>query len=139
MDLRYENKFHKFRKKYKQINFKIINLNINNSMKPKIFICANANSKYIQRDLMNKLIDMRYDVEIYDPTSDFVLNVYKLASSIKMYENQKIGIVLCNTAITIQEITNNFYEIKNLIVSKQNKFVKTQYENSNMITVGIEE
>lgn len=108
-------------------------------MRPKIFICANANSKYIQRDLMNKLIDMRYDVEIYDPTSDFVLNVYKLASSIKMYENQKIGIVLCNTAITIQEITNNFYEIKNLIVSKQNKFVKTQYENSNMITVGIEE
>lgn len=108
-------------------------------MKPKIFICANANSKYIQRDLMNKLIDMRYDVEIYDPTSDFVLNVYKLASSIKMYENQKIGIVLCNTAITIKEITNNFYEIKNLIVSKKNKFVKTQYENSNMITVGIEE
>lgn len=108
-------------------------------MRPKIFICANANSKYIQRDLMNKLVNMKYDVEIYDPTSDFVLNVYKLASSIKMYENQKIGIVLCNTAITIQEITNNFYEIKNLIVSKQNKFVKTQYENSNMITVGIEE
>lgn len=108
-------------------------------MKPKILICGNANSKYIQRDLINQLIELKYDVEYFDPVSDFVLNVYKLSTNIRMYDNNRIGIVLCNTAITIKEITNNFYEIKNLIVSKENKFVKTQYENANMITVGIEE
>lgn len=108
-------------------------------MKPKILICGNVNSKYIQRDLINRLIDLKFDVEYFDPTSDFILNIYKMAANLKMYDNQKIGIVLCNTAITIKEITNNFYEIKNLIVSKENKFVKTQYENANMITVGIEE
>ena len=108
-------------------------------MKPKILVCGNANSKYIQRDLIKRLIDLKFDVEYFDPESDFVQNVYKLANTIKMYESQKIGIVLSNTAITIREITNNFYEIKNLIISKDNKFVKTQYENANMITVGIEE
>lgn len=108
-------------------------------MKPKILVCGNANSKYIQRDLIKRLIDLKFDVEYFDPESDFVQNVYKLANTIKMYESQKIGIVLSNTAITIKEITNNFYEIKNLIISKDNKFVKTQYENANMITVGIEE
>lgn len=108
-------------------------------MKPKILVCGNANSKYIQRDLIKRLIDLKFDVEYFDPESDFVQNVYKLANTIKMYESQKIGIVLSNTAITIREITNNFFEIKNLIISKDNKFVKTQYENANMITVGIEE
>ncbi len=108
-------------------------------MKPKIFICGNVNSKYIQRDLYNQLIELKFDVEFFDPTSDFVLNVYKLSSTIKMNETQIIGIVLSNTAITIKEITNNFYEIKNLIVAKDNKFTKTQYENANMITIGIEE
>lgn len=108
-------------------------------MKPKILVCGNANSKYIQRNLIKRLIDLKFDVEYFDPESDFVQNVYKLANTIKMYESQKIGIVLSNTAITIKEITNNFYEIKNLIISKDNKFVKTQYENANMITVGIEE
>ena len=97
------------------------------------------NSKYIQRDLYNQLIELKFDVEFFDPTSDFVLNVYKLSSTIKMNETQIIGIVLSNTAITIKEITNNFYEIKNLIVAKDNKFTKTQYENANMITIGIEE
>ena len=65
-------------------------------MKPKILVCGNANSKYIQRDLIKRLIDLKFDVEYFDPESDFVQNVYKLANTIKMYESQKIGIVRYN-------------------------------------------
>ena len=103
----------------------------------KIIICGNSQSKDIQLKLSEYFSRLNYDVEIYDPCNDFVLNLYKLFTNKIIFFKNTISIILANDSESIASIITNYHQVKNIFINNSIPSIAS-LENVNSITFGIQ-
>lgn len=106
-------------------------------LKLKIFLVGNAESKQLLNNIKTYLEKKCYEVTIYHPNDNFVLDSISLAQMIGYDTRSNVGFLFCNEGNNLSFITKTFSRIKNTIVTRENKLRESSYLNANVLTFSI--
>ena len=108
-------------------------------LKPRVYITGNAASSEVKKELIAVLEKNYYDVQDFHPSGDYVIDTITLAKEIKSDKKRKVGILICNTGISMLNATKFVDGVTNKLVNKQTSLSLLNLGTANMISLGVKE